>query len=432
MNKIKGFSIKKINKLILIVDFVFILAIKEIMENFFKNKEVIIKPIKVNSEDYEEEYLLFLLSFENKENSENSLVLKDNIILYEEINIKKIVDINNFISYYYELKSINAQNDLDDFPIYDPLNAKSDIYLYIRKTDCKSGEIMVLIIDPLYEFENLKIQIYESSYTYLIFLFQGYYFDFPQKNVELFSKYFYNKEECTSIIISNNVSNIIEKNNIYLGFYGDVNKYNAAIIDETSERVLFKFKLIKRNESDNIQIENYKININNIIDKNIKIVMDNVGIINNKNFIILIDEPFNIIYKYISSSYKNSKITLISKERNEIFKKKISTFEENEINTDIISYFERKENEKKKFNLIISIYSPIFENINDNEGYIKKEIIQQIVGHLEKKGIFCFYLFLRNKYLMERIEKEIKDIFGEVKTFRNHSNYIFICFNNSE
>lgn len=35
LKKIKAFSIKEINKLILIVDFVFILAIKEIMEKFF-------------------------------------------------------------------------------------------------------------------------------------------------------------------------------------------------------------------------------------------------------------------------------------------------------------------------------------------------------------------------------------------------------------
>ena len=429
LKKIKAFSIKKINKLILIVDFVFILAIKEIMEKFFKNKGVIIKPIKVNSEDYEEEYLLFLLSIENEE---NSFVLKDNIILYEEIDIKKIVNINDFISYYYELKSINAQNELNDFPIYDPVNAKSDIYLYLKKTDCKSGEIMVLIIDPLYEFENLKIQIYENVYTYLIFLFQGYYFDFLEKNCELFSKYFYQKEKCSSNIISDNISSIIEANNIYLGLYGDVNKHNAAIIDEKNGRVLFKFKLIRKNKSDNIQTENYGINVNNIIDKNISIVLNNVNISNNKNFIILIDEPFNIINKYISSNYKKSKITLISGEKNEIFKNKISTIEENEINTDIITYFERKENENKKFNLIISIYSPIFGNINDNEDCIKKEIIKKIAGHLDEKGIFCFYLFLKNKYLMKRIEKEVKDMFGNVEIFHNHSYYIFICFNNSK
>lgn len=101
-------------------------------------------------------------------------------------------------------------------------------------------------------------------------------------------------------------------------------------------------------------MENYKINIDNIIDKNIRILMNNLRIINNKNFIILIDEPFDIINKYISSSYKKSKITLISKEKNEIFKNKISTFEEKEISTDIITYFEMKGNENKKFNLIIS------------------------------------------------------------------------------
>ena len=430
MKKINAFSIKKINKLILIVDFVFILVLKEIMEKYFNNKEVIIKPIKVNSEDYEEEYLLFLLSFENRENGENSLTLKDNIILYEEIDIKKIINIYDFISYYYELKNIDPKKDLDDFPIYDPLNEKSDIYLYLRKTNCKNGEIIVLIIDPLCEFENLKIQIYENNYTYLIFLFQGYYFDFPEKNCGLFSENFYQKEKCSSIIISDDVSSIIEKNNIYLGFYGDVNKYYATIINEKNARVLFKFKLIRKNVSDNIELENYEINVKNIIDKNIRIILDNVRLINNNNFNILIEEPFNIINKYISSNYKNSKTTLISKEKNEIFKNKISTIEEKEINDDISSYFDKKENENKKFSVIISVYSPIFENINENEGCIKKELMIKISGHLEEKGIFCFYLFLKNKYLMERIEKEVKEIFEKVEIFRNHSYYIFICFNN--
>ena len=82
--------------------------------------------------------------------------------------------------------------------------------------------------------------------------------------------------------------------------------------------------------------------------------------------------------------------------------------------------------------MIISIYSPIFENINNSEGCLKKEIFEKIAGHLEEKGVFCFYLFLKDKYLMERIEKEVKVIFRKVETFRNHSYGIFICFNNSK
>ena len=121
LDKIKIFSIKEINKLILIVDYVFILSIKIIIDKFFINKEIIIKPIKVKSEDMIDEYLLFLLSMENKENSENnnSLILKDNILLYEEIDIRKINKMNDFIRFYYKLQKKNMENNTNDFPVYD-------------------------------------------------------------------------------------------------------------------------------------------------------------------------------------------------------------------------------------------------------------------------------------------------------------------------
>lgn len=45
--KIQVFSKNEINKLILIVDYVFILKIKEIMNEYFKDKEIIIKPLPI-------------------------------------------------------------------------------------------------------------------------------------------------------------------------------------------------------------------------------------------------------------------------------------------------------------------------------------------------------------------------------------------------
>ena len=120
LDKIKIFSIKEINKLILIVDYVFILSIKIIIDKFFKNKEIIIKPIKVKSEDMIEEYLLFLISIENKENSENTnSFLTDNFLLYEKIDISKINNMNDFIRFYYKLQKKNMENNTNDFPVYD-------------------------------------------------------------------------------------------------------------------------------------------------------------------------------------------------------------------------------------------------------------------------------------------------------------------------
>ena len=152
--------------------------------------------------------------------------------------------------------------------------------------------------------------------------------------------------------------------------------------------------------------------------------MENVKFQNNKNFNLLIDEPFNIIYKYIFALKKNCKITLLSNENQEI-KKKISSQEKSEINDNIISYLNK--NKEEKFNVII------LANTNENHeigyNYIKKDNLKIIASHLKKDGKFCVYLFLKNKYLKERINNEFKDTFINVSIFQNKSDYIFICHN---
>ena len=65
---------------------------------------------------------------------------------------------------------------------------------------------------------------------------------------------------------------------------------------------------------------------------------------------------------------------------------------------------------------------------NVDEGFIGKDKVQLIAQHLKDKGNFCFKVFLENKYFLEKIEKEIKEIFNNVKIFRNHSDCVFICF----
>ena len=417
LEKIKIFSKKEVNKLILVVDFIFVLLIKEIKENYFKNKAITIKPITVKSQCLKEENIFYIISFENS--NSNSIIFKDDIILYNEIDIQKISDVNNFIRFYYELKNIDPQKDLEDFPIYEPITEKSDLYIDIRKTDCKNGKIIALIVESFYNIEDLNLGIYENSYTYIILLYQGYFFDFPKEKCQLYSKYFLKNENSETIILSPGISSVMEENNIYLGIFDDVDKCKAVLIDEKNFFILFKFKLLRKNESDNIEIENYKLNTNNIIDKNIKIIMEKLKFTNNKNFNVLIDEPFNIINNYVKSNYKKLKITLLSKENNKNIKSKISTTENNEINGNILSYLINNENDT--FNIIISVY-PTFDIENN---------IKLINEHLKQGGVFCFYMFSKNKYLMEGKKKEIEDVFN-VSLFFNHSYYIFICAKKSE
>ena len=107
--------------------------------------------------------------------------------------------------------------------------------------------------------------------------------------------------------------------------------------------------------------------------------MENVKFQNNKNFNLLIDEPFNIIYKYIFALKKNCKITLLSNENQEI-KKKISSQEKSEINDNIISYLNK--NKEEKFNVII--LAKTNENHEIGYNYIKKDNLKIDIKELEE------------------------------------------------
>lgn len=79
-----------------------------------------------------EEYLLFLLSFENNPNPKckNSLILRENFIIYDEIDLQKIHVINNdLIKYIYEIKDIQGEKNFNYFPLYYPLEDKCYFYL---------------------------------------------------------------------------------------------------------------------------------------------------------------------------------------------------------------------------------------------------------------------------------------------------------------
>ena len=118
-NDLKKLVKLNINKPILLVDFVFILNLRKIMSLYFKSIDLIIKCANNGL------YVLFLLYFNHRPNSENecSFLLEENILSYERINLNKISNLYNFINYYYEINdSMNENNLLEYFPIYDPVN----------------------------------------------------------------------------------------------------------------------------------------------------------------------------------------------------------------------------------------------------------------------------------------------------------------------
>ena len=421
--KIPEFANKDINKLILMVDYVFILNVKEIMQNYYKDKEIIIKPTIIKSNNMEE-YLLFVLSIDNNPTSENknSLLLKDNLIFYDEIDLQKIHCINNdFIKFVYEIKVIKEKKDFDYFPFYNAIDGKYYFYLTKKTTNCNNGEIVVLFVDPYFDLEDMiNFNIYEDSYNYILILFYDYFINKEKVNYKSLCNYFYNTEKCMIYNLTSNCQQIIQENNYDLVLFNN-QKMNAMIVCEEDGRIQYKFKLIRMKKSKNIEEENYIISVDKIIDKKIKKIMKNIIFLNNNNFNVLIDEPFNIIYKYIFEQYKKCKITLISHENHDI-KKKISSQENREINDNVISYLSK--NKEEMFNVII------LANAYDKDyKYIGKDNLKIISNHLKTDGKLCVYMFLKNKYLMERINNEIKDIFEKVSIFPNKSENIFICHN---
>ena len=56
------------------MDIIFVLNIKEIMQLYYKDKSIIIKPATIKSDNMEE-YLLFLLSIENNSTSKYQISL---------------------------------------------------------------------------------------------------------------------------------------------------------------------------------------------------------------------------------------------------------------------------------------------------------------------------------------------------------------------
>ena len=91
---------------------------------------------------------------------------------------------------------------------------------------------------------------------------------------------------------------------------------------------------------------------NNIIDKKIQIIIDEIAFKNTKVTDILIEEPFNIIYSYINNKYNKSNIVLLNGNKNndnDIIKNIITTIETKEIKEYLLEFLNKK---KVNLNLI--------------------------------------------------------------------------------
>lgn len=252
------------------MDFVFILSLKEIMEKYFKNKSVIIDGFANN---------FFEIIFSETKVSNNIIfAMKIDIPGFNIVNLKELPDMNNFISYYFEIQKIKNGNkdNIKFFPLYNPIANRNNCYLEIQKTNTKTNLMtaVFLIVEPNYDIEELNLNYYES-FKYIVILHKIYLFENPDKDSEkkyfdkLFEMIFPNeKSDYETIYIDNNiigVEDILETDSKKLSKLKDKN--TLLIINKNKNTIESKFLV---NDSG----LNYMINTNIIIDKSIKGIME--------------------------------------------------------------------------------------------------------------------------------------------------------------
>ena len=406
---------KEKQNLILIVDFVFMLSLKEIMGKYFNNQR-----LKINeANDF------FILKFDeaiDQKEFEMSL----NIPGYKILDLNKIISMDNFMTYYYEVKEkLDKVKNIKNFCIYDPLVNRNNFYLNIQETNLKSKEnsAILLVIDPEIEPEDLNLDIYALICDYIIVLYKTYFFKADNGFLERLFEYFFPNQKFDCIPIK------------------DV---DLTIIKETSSKILYKLrdKYFIENKNKNV-IEtklklkqtnsdlNLIINTNSIIDKNINLIINSITFKTNFRINILIEQSCNILYKYLKNVYKQAEFVLLNNDINDNqiknLKKYISTYEDNEVSKNLSTYITESDN--KKFNLIILETVLDSSNLFDN-----KEILIKIKNLLCERGLFIIHLIADNIYSKNDIYKKLKSTFKEVKILNENKIYelnnVLICSDN--
>ncbi len=113
---------------------------------------------------------------------------------------------------------------------------------------------------------------------------------------------------------------------------------------------------------DEINNNNLKIDLNNIIDRKIKVIFEKIKSENNETTQILLEEQYNIINTYLKLKNDKSNIGLLNTIKNEgdqDIRKTINTNETTGINQYSFEYMNQKEN--VLFDLIISVENLLFE-----------------------------------------------------------------------
>jgi hypothetical protein len=284
------------------------------------------------------------------------------------------------------------------------------------------ADVAIVLRDPLYESKNINLEHYQKFGKYIILLYKTKSFSINQEFLKKLCDYFFPKKT-------------------FYPFYIEPSDNNIENIKETSFKKLCKLKeeeiLFIQNKKNNIidvkfNVTNinsnaeFNIDFQRIIDKNIKCIIDSIfpkkktKSKTNIKIKILIQEPYNILFKYLNNIFKKAEFVLLNNSIDEKItdlKKCISTYETNEIaNTSLFSYI--TENDDKKFDLII-----LDDTFNSNNLFNDKEILKSIKSHMDETGQFIIHLIVDNIYLKQNIYQNLASIFKNVEIKNKNIHY---------
>ena len=299
----KYFEKNEYEFLLLLVDFVFLYFLKELVNNI-ANYNITVKSFPNN---------FFIVKFKPKKDKslKSTCLFKEEILGTDKNNLFDFIDLKNFTDYYLETLKNKDNEDLDYYPIYNPITDKCDSFLSIKKTnDFQATNNLILIIDPIYEYGDLNIDSsYEKKYKYLFIVFKNHNFLYDLKIIQNIPYHFTFGENIPidCFCFSDGRKDIIYEN-IYKYIKVKVNTDVANIFDKKEERLQYKYLIDKNKKFDKEEIT--------IIDEKIEYIMNEISKLKKNKLNILIEEPFNLIYTYIKAENINCDIVLLNNSQN--------------------------------------------------------------------------------------------------------------------
>ena len=401
----KYFEKNEYEFLLFLVDFVFLYSLKELLNNI-SNYNITVESSQNN---------FFIVKFKPKKDKsiKSTCLFEEEILGTDKNNLFDFIDLKNFTDYYLETSKNKDKEDLEYYPIYNPITDKCDSFLSIEKTnDLQATHNLVLIVEPIYEYGDLNFE-FEKKYKYRFIVFKNHNFSYDSKIIENIPVNFtFGKDiqiDCYSV---GEGYNIYENEYKYIKV--KVGTDVANIFDKKEERLQYKYLIDK----------NLKFDKELIFDGKIEYIMDKISKISEsikKNKLnILIEEPFNLIYTYIKAKNIKCDIVLLNNSQNKEINEFLTTnIDTKNTDTNLYSYLNTIE-ENQYFDFIILQNNSFPDEDNDvipKNLFLEDKIINKISSHLNKGGKFCFNLLLKNQFLGEKYEEKIEQKFENVDIY---------------